>query len=656
VSTLSPIRFDELKAANQLPSPTGVALAILRLAESETTTAQEIAHVLQADPALSGRLLKIANSAYSGRPRAVGSIGDAVKHLGVRMVRDVALSFSLISQHTRGGCQRFDYGTFWSHSLAMAVAAQATAQHTGKIVPAEAFTWGLLARVGRLALASIYPDVYSEILSQAPAGSCADLCRLEQTRFATDHNALSAALLDDWGLPQICVDAVRHHEEPGQCELPEGNRTRVLAHVLNVAGRIANVCIAGEDNRAAGMMDLIAAAAGIGIPSQALADLCDRVVAEWHDWGRILQVDTREVPPFAELAERAEACRAELANLSDSEEAGVDETEGKSLSIVLIDDDAVQLRLSSRYLTKAGHQVRTAANGMEGLSLVLETNPQLVITDLYMPQMNGTAVVRSLRQTKLGRALYILMLTSSDDDENQVAAFEAGADDYVVKPFRPRLLDARLRACSRVVRLQSEVAREKEALHSCMAKLGVANRKLQQAALTDPLTGLNNRRYALDRLDQEWSDATRSGQPLACMMLDIDFFKRVNDTHGHDVGDVVLRETAGVVRNCLRQGDVVCRLGGEEFLVIGPGMDREAAYTCAERIRAAVAAQRIEGGKTPLQVTMSIGVSVRGAETASPSALLKAADEAVYAAKKGGRNQVRLAPSHADEPEASATV
>ena len=185
-----------------------------------------------------------------------------------------------------------------------------------------------------------------------------------------------------------------------------------------------------------------------------------------------------------------------------------------------------------------------------------------------------------------------------------------------------------------------------------MAELGVANRKLQQAALTDALTGLNNRRYALQRLDQEWADATRTGQPLACLALDIDFFKRVNDAHGHDVGDLVLREIAGVIRDNLRQGDVVCRIGGEEFLVIGPGMDLRSAQVCAERVRASVAARSIPGSSTAVSVTISIGVGVRTADTPDPAALLKTADEAVYVAKAGGAARLCLAPERGPEEPA----
>jgi diguanylate cyclase (GGDEF)-like protein len=641
-------RFDELKATNQLPSPTGVALAVLRLGEADTTTSQEMARILQTDPALSGRILKIANSAFCGPARAVSSVREAVTHLGVRLVRGVALGFSLVSQSGRGACPGFDYGGFWSRSLATGVAAQAAAYYAGQIAPTEAFTCGLLAQVGRLALASIYPEAYGTILARVSGGSPAELCRLEREHFATDHNELTAALLKDWGLPDVCAEAARRHEHPEQSGFPEDSRSQVLARLLSAAAQVAALCVAPDGERAAAVLGLFACCEQIGLPAAELTGLCDRVVAEWRDWGRLLQVTTRPLPPFAELAGRARAYAA-------GEDVGGGSAD-EPLSVVVVDDDPVELRLLTTHLKKAGHAVRAAPDGAEALRLVLEVNPQLIITDWVMPGMDGTALVKALRQTKMGRQFYIIMLTGSEQDDTQVEAFEAGADDYVVKPFRPRLLAARLRACARVVRLQEEVRRDKEELRRCMAELSVANRKLQQAALTDALTGLYNRRYALDRLDQEWAAADRNGRPLACMILDIDYFKRFNDTYGHDVGDRVLRETAGALRDALRQSDVVCRLGGEEFVVIGPGMNLEMARRCGERLRAAAEAQGIATADGVLRVTLSIGVAVRTEQTRSPAELLKAADQAAYAAKQGGRNQVRAAPPEAGPAAECARV
>lgn len=636
----STTRFDELKATNQLPSPTGVALALLRLAESESSTTAEIARVLQSDPALSGRVLKLANSAYSGRTRPVTSVRDAVTQLGIRLTRNIALSFSLVSQHGRGACSAFDYPRFWSHSLATAVAAQAGAHRTGQVPPHEAFTCGLLAQVGRLALATVYPDAYSAILARVGPDDAEALSALERAQFAADHNELTAALLRDWGLPEMCALAAEHYERPDPLPLPPGDRALTLVRLLQMAARMAAVCLADGRDQPARMLDLLAAGARVGIDPPDLIALCDRVAAEWRDWGQILQVHTCAVPPFAELAERASAAR----DVASEDQFGTETPALGRLNIVVVDDDMAALQALTAQLRKAGHTVHSACSGGDALRLVLETHPQLVITDGQMPGMDGAMLVKALRQTKMGRQLYILMLTGSEADE-AVEAYEAGADDYAVKPCNLRLLAARLRACARVVHLQEEVRREKEELRRCMAELGVANRKLQQAAMTDALTGLCNRRYALERLEQEWADAQRTGGSLACLVIDIDHFKRVNDTHGHDIGDLALRVTAERLRSRLRPSDVVCRLGGEEFVVIGAGMACATALACAERLRAHIEAHSLDVRGGSLRLTLSIGVAVRTADMQGFAELLKAADEAVYRAKERGRNQVCLARS-----------
>ena len=641
VPPLSTTRFDELKATNQLPSPSGVALAILRLVENEKSTIQEITQVLMSDPALCGRLLKIANSSFSGRARPASSVKDAYSQLGGRLVRNVALSFSLLSQYERGACKAFDYPAFWSHSLAMGVSAQAGAHHTGGIVSSEAFTCGLLAQVGTLAFVTIYPDAYAEILELVREESnlqqrAAKIRAAERERFATDHVELGAAMLRDWGLPETFIVAIEHMDSPKLPAMPNAERVQTLVRLLRMASRMADVCLATEAERSYRMFDLLAVAQETKIDTKVLLALCDRVVAEWRDWGKILQVETRVLPPFEELAESARSADTEKLAASEASVAAV------RLSIVVVDDEPAALQKLTKYLASAGHTVYPAKSGQEALGLVVERNPQLVITDWQMPGMDGLALTKALRQTKMGRQLYIIMLGGSADEDAQIRAFEAGADDYIVKSTRPKLVDVRLGACARVVSLQEEICRDKEELHRYMKDLGVANRKLQNAALTDPLTGLYNRRFCLERLEQEWAESVQTGKSLACLLIDIDHFKRVNDTYGHDVGDHVLVSTAGVLQAKLRASDVACRLGGEEFLVIGSSMDRETALACAERLRADVEAQTIKIANMNLRVTLSIGVSLRRPTMAASAELIKSADEAVYLAKANGRNQVRI--------------
>lgn len=629
-------RFDELKATGDLPSPSGVALTLLRLTQSDETTVSDIARILQTDPALSGRILKFANSALTGSGRPVVAVSDAVERLGMRLVRQLALSFSVLSNCRQVACESFDYPGFWSRSLAMAVAAQALSRQTNVMASDEAFTCGLLSQVGRLALASIYPADYARVLEQSRGRSPEELLRLEQQQFATDHNELTAAMFQDWGLPTVYVEAVRSFENPDGGGLPQDSRAHQLSNLFHLASHLSEVCVAAEDERAPLMSKLLTRGERAQIDPKTLMLLCDRTAQEWQEWGQTFNVTTHPVAAFADPALEREP-------LFISQNGGQGATAPEALRILVVDDDPIMQRLLMKHLTSQGYVVFSASNGYEALRLTLEANPHLLITDQMMPEMDGLTLCRALRQTKRGRQIYVIMLTAWEDDDRLVQAFEAGADDYVVKPFKPKVLEARLRAGQRVTRLQEEVERDKAEIRQYITQLAVANRKLEHAALTDPLTDMPNRRCAMDRLSQEWATATRNGRPMACMMVDIDGFKDVNDSHGHDVGDIVLRETAAILKISVRANDVVCRLGGEEFLVICPDTDGHGALECAERIRSAVETHCIRAAGFDSSVTVSIGIAVHEAEMVHQDELLKAADRAVYAAKRDGRNRVCVA-------------
>ena len=468
MGVLDTTRFHELKATNQLPSPTGVALAILRLTESDKATTTEIARVLQTDPALVRPHPQARQQPFLGRTHPVSSVREAVTFLGSRMVRNVALGFSLISQCGQGACRDFDYGGFWSRSLAMGLAAQAVANHFGGVVAGEAFTCGLLAQVGRLALASLYPDAYGRILAEAAGGGPDLLCRLEVEQFATDHNELSAALLDDWGLPAGCVEAARHHERLDPSGPVSGGRTQALARLLHLAGRMAEVCVAGRE-RPALALDLLAGAAAAGIPAVELIDLYDRLVGEWHEWGKLLRVGTRPVPPLAELAELARAAAADPPAAED-EDWPPPALARAPLDVVVVGGDSAEVRRLTEHLKAAGHAVRAAGDGAEALGLVLELSPHLLIADRALAEMDGLALVRSLRQTKTGRQLFVALIAS--DEIVRQEAFEAGADECLARPLRPLPLAACLRACDRMARLREEVRKDRRGVAPLHGRAG----------------------------------------------------------------------------------------------------------------------------------------------------------------------------------------
>lgn len=631
-------KFEQLKAAGDLPSPKGVALAIMRLSQRDDVSLVELARVIKTDPAFVGRLLKAANGVNAlgfGR-RPVVSVQDALVVLGIPAVRTLALGFSLITEYSRGACTHFDYRGYWSFSLACALALQAVTARTRAAAPEETFSVGLLARVGELALATLYPDAYSDLLAQNAGVRPEDLVQEERRMLAMDHRELSAAMLADWGMPKIYTDPVFAHEADDNNSFPEGSRQYLLTQSLLLARHVAQICLAQENRRASLMGRLLLLGSRLSIEEGLLTGMCDRVVEEWQQWGTLLNVATKPVPPFQQMVHTLPGTDEEVADLAGTPER-------HRIRVLVVDDDPAMRALLRAALQKIGNEVIEAGNGRAGLELALETQPHMMIVDWVMPEMDGMELTKALRQTKIGKGIFILVLTSFEDDERLIEAFETGVDDFMPKPLKPRVLAARLRAGQRVIKLQQEIERDREEIRHFAAELAVTNRRLQEVALTDVLTGFPNRRYGMERMQQEWAAATRSGRPMACLMIDLDDFKVINDTYGHDVGDTVLRQTAGALKRGLRTQDIICRTGGDEFLVICPDTGLQAALVCAERVRRSVESLPIATGMLQLKGSVSIGVATRDSGMTDADALIKRADQGAYLAKQRGRNRVATA-------------
>lgn len=628
-------KLQELKAMGDLPSPKGAALAVMRLTRKDGVSIEELAHMVQTDPALVGRVIKAANSSQTGAHRPVAAVKDALILLGVPTVRYLALSFSLLSGHRSGQCSNFDYRRFWSYSLACAVASQAISAQTRAAPPEEAFSVGLLCRIGELSLATVFPDDYARLLGQITIDRGSSLDALEQGSFAMTHAELTAAMLQDWGLPRMFVDPVFAHENPESANFAPDSRQYRITWTLTLSRLIADICLAAESERRGLMSKLFLLGSKLSLDSETLIALCDRVVREWQEWASLLNVDAHAVPPFDELSKppaAPELSQSGMPNASSNAEG--------PMRVLVVDDDNSMRALLKALLTHSGYEVFEAKNGQEGFDMALEVRPQIMITDWLMPEMDGVELTRALRQTKLGRAIYILILTALEAEEKLIEAFDAGVDDFMSKPLKSRVLGARLRAGQRVVMLQQEIERDREEIRRFAAELAVTNRRLQEAALTDVLTGFPNRRYAIERFQQEWQASNRSKRPLSCMMIDVDHFKNINDTHGHDVGDVVLKQTAQAIKSGLRAQDVVCRTGGDEFIVICPETDLAQALICGERVRKAVHEMKLTTGTLNLKGSVSVGVAVRDEKMTDVDALIKRADEGVYLAKQGGRDKV----------------
>lgn len=634
---ISPSKFEELKASGHLPSPQGIALQVVQLTYKDGVMNQEVAHAIKSDPALSSRVIKAANALVAYQSRPVVSVRDAVTVLGLNTVRQLVLGLSLMDGSHKVVCQKFDYQDFWAHSLLTAIAAQNMALQSDVGSPEEIFIVGLLGQVGSLALATAYPQEYARILGEIATNADAKLTDLECAAFGFDHNQLTQAMLADWGLPQVFQKVVLHHEYPEQSSFAVGSRDWYLMNVLHIAGYLAKVCLAQEQRRRKMVPKLILVATRLGVESDMLAKLGDKSVHEWGEWSRICGIRSVAVPPFANLLE---AVPLTPDMLEIGEELPEDPGTFYKLRILLVDDDRAILFLLKTLLENAGHTVVTASNGADALSLLEKSMPQLIITDWIMPKMDGIEFCKALRQNPLWRSIYVFIMTAQESTDKLVEAFEAGANDYMTKPINPKVLGARLRAGQRVVHLQEELEFDRQQLHKFADELAASNQRLQQLALTDVLTGLPNRRFANEQLERQWALAERGNRPLSCMMVDVDYFKKINDTYGHKVGDDALKQVAHILRGSSRVEDVVCRFGGEEFLLICPDISATQAYVYAERMRKNIAEKHVDCGDGKIfSLTVSIGVASKKPTLLNTEMLLQLADKRLYAAKNGGRNR-----------------
>ncbi len=307
--------------------------------------------------------------------------------------------------------------------------------------------------------------------------------------------------------------------------------------------------------------------------------------------------------------------------------------------ILLVDDDPGTIQVLYRTLSSYG-DVRFSTSAAEGLQMARDLQPDLLLLDLEMPGISGLEVCRQLKADPCTAGIVVMFVTSHHETDLEVQAFEVGAVDFIAKPVRPVVLQARVGTQLRLKALA-------DALH--------------QAALKDGLTGLANRGAFDAHLAWEWRRAQRAASPMSLLMVDVDHFKRFNDTYGHLGGDAALQQVAAQLQRVTqRGGDLAARFGGEEFVALLADTGGEAAQQLAERLRAAIAAVAIDvaGSTEPARVTVSIGVATFDPASVEPSVgaapkpatLLAAADRALYAAKAAGRNQVAFEPLDASRP------
>jgi len=324
---------------------------------------------------------------------------------------------------------------------------------------------------------------------------------------------------------------------------------------------------------------------------------------------------------------------AELAGQLRDPKLSIDGKSSARNTVLIAEDDPLFRRILERWFQQWDYGVTAVENGLDAWEVLQrEDAPQLAILDWMMPGMEGIELCRRIRSRDQSPYRYVLLLTAKDDKQDVIAGLEAGADDYLTKPFDVDELRARVRAGKRILDLQAAL------IH--------AQDDLQSAALHDSLTGLWNRGAILDLLRREVCRRQRTGDALGVMMVDIDYFKKINDTHGHLIGDAVLQEVTRRLAADVRPYDVVGRYGGEEFLIVFPGCNMPDLVVGAERLRHCIADQPIETSVGQIPVTLSLGLaSVEQGENEilGCESFLQRADAALYAAKARGRNRVETA-------------
>jgi len=482
--------LSRLRSARRLPSPPGTALRVVELSRRDDVDVHAIADVIMSDPALSTRLLKYANSSLVGAGREVTSIRDAVLLLGLRTVKITALGFSLAGPEFQPHCFGFSLAEFWANSFATATIARRIAADRFTVDREEAFTVGLLAGIGQLALAYGVPEEYGRVLQCVEAGQSPT--EVEQLMLGTDHIEFGAQLLAEWGLPEVLVEAVRCHANPGDPSQFR-HRAHTLAYVVHLAKKLAPLFVGprqvSEEQQAA-MRHIIENALKLDEPT-------------WLTVADEIMTDYRQVA------------------------------------------DLFDLRLSG---------------------------PTSVF-DLYAEAQEEFTRVGMVTQLERARALE-------------------------------------------------------------------ENRTLLRRATTDPLTGVANRAKCDQRLAELVASA-RSGQGhFAVAMIDIDHFKRLNDTYGHEAGDLILKQVADAIFTALREGDLVARYGGEEFVVLAPCADRREACILAARLCKTIGRTRAQFKGKELGVTASLGLAISSDYEAVPEAarIVADADRQLYLSKRAGRN------------------
>jgi diguanylate cyclase (GGDEF)-like protein len=605
-------------AQRPLPSPSAVALELMRALDRRDLGMRDIANIARKDPALVARMIQLANSAIFAGMRPAVAIEEAVLRIGTAALARLAIAMSLMQASKSATVEGFDLRRYWLTSIQRGLVFQYLSQRVGKMPSAEAFSLGLLADVGLLAMVVSLGVDAVQFDTATPIQEVSEALR---ARHGFDQGDASAVLLAHWGFPKPMAQAVRLVPLSAQ---EAYSREEQLATCVALS-RSLQLHPDGSLPDAALMRRLtdhlrLTEADLHGVLASAAQDMAS--IASVFD----MEMEQKEVDAEFDRLRRALAAPPQLLDPVAEQ------------VLVVSPDDGLRASLR-QVLQAAGHAVVDVATSATAIDILQVQGLRVVVFD-WADGREMAGLCRSLRQ-RYGPRIYLLALSQHMDQHSVLEALDAGANDVLSAPVLPQMLIAKVQTGARATQVLA--AAEVERSHSLRVQRGLEQRnaELMQAAGTDELTGLGNRRALDDFLPTAFAQALRDGQPLACLMFDLDEFKIINDRLGHDIGDQALRAVGQVLRQQSRGMDFVARVGGEEFIMLCPQTDGDPARRIAERIRQAIAAPRPD--LPPLSV--SVGVAVGAAGFADAASLIRAADQALLQAKRQGRNRVCVAPT-----------
>ncbi len=644
-----------LRDLDSIPTLPSVVTRILEIVLDDTSSVRDAAKIIEADQALASKVLKIVNSAAYGLRQKISTVSHAIAMLGFGTLKSLVLSVSVYEGLLEGKKDTgLDKSLYWQHCLAVAAASRAIAKEMSFDLPDEAYVAGLLHDIGKIILDQRARAEYVRVLGRVREESCA-FCAVERDVLGVDHAEVGGWVAEKWSLPSTLADAIRfHHADLSAIDLPQRNLQ--LVAVTHVADFLAwTQGIGSVDARTPPLLDRRAEEL-VGLKRIKLDTITEAIDAEMEKMAEVFRFPTPDIKRFRGALQKA---NVELGRINS-----------------LYDGARRQLERRVRELTglnEAIHKARQTLDPKQVQKTILET----VHDGLGFDRV-------SFFECKEGKLACVAVQDSThlDVDLSALTYAAAPGDPFVdrcrmqQRPFR--LAGAGEDAGGRILR-QMELAEaiaapvicQKE-LHGVIvadngmsrvaigdaaleslgilaseAGLAIENARLFQRTLelarVDELTTVFNRRQTMEQLALEMERSRRYKRPLSLAMCDIDHFKKVNDTYGHLAGDQVLQGVAKLIRGISRDVDIVGRYGGEEFMVLLPETDLDAAIVYAERVRKTV--EKWGTGRKELNpghsVSISIGVASYVAEmdTAGENFIDKA-DKALYAAKERGRNRV----------------